>query len=94
VLEVGVAGVPDATRGERPKGWVVLREGAHATGEELRAFCETRLAHYKVPVQVDVVGELPKSPIGKVLRRKLRALDAGPDARQEVGAERAPLAAR
>ena len=80
VREVGVAGVPDAIKGERAKAWVVLREGAQASGEELRAFCEERLAPYKVPVQVAIVGELPKSAIGKVLRRKLRELDAGPAA--------------
>ena len=80
VLEAGVAGVPDPIRGERPKGWVVLREGASASEDELRTFCEERLAHYKVPVQVVVVRELPKSPIGKVLRRRLRELDAEPAA--------------
>jgi long-chain acyl-CoA synthetase len=75
VLEAGVAALPHATKGERPKAWVVLRPGAHATGDELRAFCRERLAAYKVPAEVSVVPELPKSAVGKVLRRKLRELD-------------------
>jgi long-chain acyl-CoA synthetase len=76
VLEAGVAAVAHATKGERPKAWVVLRPGARATGDELRAFCRERLAPYKVPAEVSVVAELPKSAVGKVLRRKLRELDA------------------
>lgn len=75
VLEVGVAAVIDATKGERPKAWVVLRPGAHATGDELRAFTREHLAPYKVPAEISVVTELPKTAVGKVLRRKLRELD-------------------
>jgi long-chain acyl-CoA synthetase len=78
VLEVGVAAIADATRGERPKAWVVLRPGAHATGDELRTFCREHLAPYKVPAEVSIVAELPKSAVGKVLRRKLRELDQVP----------------
>jgi long-chain acyl-CoA synthetase len=74
VLESGVAGLPHSSKGELPKAWVVLRPGATATADELKAFCRERLAPYKVPVQVAIVAELPKSPIGKVLRRKLREL--------------------
>jgi long-chain acyl-CoA synthetase len=74
VLETGVTGIPHATKGELPKAWVVLRNGATATAHELKAFCKERLAPYKVPVEVVIVAELPKSPTGKVLRRKLREL--------------------
>ena len=49
VAEVGVAGVPDATKGEAVKAWVVLRAGQTATEAELRAFCRDKLAPYKVP---------------------------------------------
>jgi long-chain acyl-CoA synthetase len=90
VLEVGVASVADGAKGERPKAWVVLRPGASATPDELRALCKERLAPYKVPVQVAVVTALPKSPVGKVLRRKLRELD-GPS--PEVSATRGAEAA-
>lgn len=72
VLECGASGIPHATRGELPKAWVVLRPGANVTANQLKAFCKDRLAPYKVPVQVSIVQELPKSAIGKVLRRKLR----------------------
>ena len=49
VAEVGVAGVPDAVKGEAVKAWVVLRAGQSATEAELRAFCREQLAPYKVP---------------------------------------------
>ena len=76
VLEAGVAAVQDPRKGEVPKAWVVLRPGASAEPAEIRAFCRERLASYKVPAAVVVVAELPKSPVGKVLRRKLKELDA------------------
>ncbi|HEX2781317.1 MAG TPA: AMP-binding protein [Gemmatimonadaceae bacterium] len=77
VLEAGVAPITDPTKGEVPKAWVVLRAGQNAAPDELRAFCRERLAPYKVPAQVSIVPELPKTTVGKVLRRKLKELDAG-----------------
>jgi len=71
VLEVGVAGMPDPAKGEVVKAWVVLKPGTHATAEELRAWCKERLAPYKVPASVEFRDELPKSMVGKVLRRML-----------------------
>jgi long-chain acyl-CoA synthetase len=71
VAEVGVAGVPDEARGEVAKAWVVLADGRQATAEELRAFCRERLAPYKVPATVEFRRELPKTMVGKVLRRAL-----------------------
>jgi long-chain acyl-CoA synthetase len=73
VAEVGVAGVPDQAKGEVAKAWVVLRDGEAATAEELRAFCRERLAPYKVPATVEFRDELPKTMVGKVLRRALTA---------------------
>jgi acyl-CoA synthetase (AMP-forming)/AMP-acid ligase II len=64
-----------AVKGELPKAWVVLRAGSSATDREIREFCRERLAPYKVPVAVSIVADLPKSAVGKVLRRKLRDLD-------------------
>jgi long-chain acyl-CoA synthetase len=72
VLEVGVAGMPDATKGEVVKAWVVLKPGTRATAQELRAWCRDRLAPYKVPASVEFRDELPKSMVGKVLRRLLQ----------------------
>jgi long-chain acyl-CoA synthetase len=71
VLEVCVAGVPDAYRGEVVKAFVVLREGEQASVDELREFAKARLAAYKVPRAVEFRDELPKTLIGKVLRRAL-----------------------
>jgi long-chain acyl-CoA synthetase len=71
VAEVGVAGVPDEAKGEVARAWVVLRAGERADAEELRAFCRERLAPYKVPATVEFRSELPKSMVGKVLRRAL-----------------------
>jgi long-chain acyl-CoA synthetase len=73
VLEVGVAGVPDRTKGEVAKAWVVLKAGKTATEDELRAYCRERLAPYKIPAKVEFRTELPKTMVGKVLRRVLAA---------------------
>jgi len=72
VAEVGVAGVPDTKKGEMVKAWVVLRAGHTATEEELRAFCREKLAHYKVPSRIEFRSDLPKTMVGKILRRALK----------------------
>jgi long-chain acyl-CoA synthetase len=71
VLEVGVAGVPEAYRGETVKAWVVLKEGQSATEDEIKEWCKDLIAPYKVPTQVEFRDELPKTTVGKVLRREL-----------------------
>lgn len=71
VLEVGVAGVPDPYQGEAVKAWVVLRPGHLLSVDELREHCRKDLAAYKVPKHVEFIIALPKSTVGKVLRRKL-----------------------
>ena len=73
VMEVGVAGMPDAAKGEVAHAWVVLRPGQSATAEELRMYCRERLAPYKVPAHIEFRSELPKTMVGKVLRRALVA---------------------
>lgn len=72
VKEACVVGVPDEYRGEVVKAFVVLREGQVATAEEIIAHCRRHLVPYKVPREVEFRSELPKSAIGKVLRRELR----------------------
>ncbi len=72
VFEAGVVPAPDATRGEVPKAFVALHEGAQCTEEELRAFCRERLPGYKVPRHWEFRDELPHGPTGKLLRRALR----------------------
>jgi long-chain acyl-CoA synthetase len=71
VLEVGVAGIPDAYRGETVKAWVVLKADESATAEELQDWCKDRLAPFKVPTHVEFRDELPKTTVGKILRREL-----------------------
>ena len=73
VMEVSVAGVPDVAKGEVPMAWVVLKAGATATEDELRAYCRGQLAPYKVPAKVAFRTDLPKTMVGKVLRRVLVA---------------------
>ena len=75
VLEVGVAGVPDPVKGEVAKAWVVLKPGEKATEDEVRAYCRQRLAPYKVPGRVEFRTDLPKTMVGKILRRALAADD-------------------
>ncbi|MBL8103701.1 MAG: long-chain fatty acid--CoA ligase [Anaerolineales bacterium] len=73
VMDVGVAGIPDPYRGETVKAWVVVKPGENLTEEELKAFCKERLAAYKVPTHYEVRTELPKTTVGKILRRELRS---------------------
>jgi len=74
VAEAAVVGAPDALMGEDVLAFVVTKTGATTTGDALIAFCQDRLAKYKCPKQVRFVDTLPKSPIGKILRKELRAL--------------------
>jgi len=71
VAEAAVVGIPDAHKGEVPKAYVVLREGASATLDELRDHCHANLSTYKRPTEIELCSELPKTMIGKVLRREL-----------------------
>ena len=71
VLEVGVAGIPDPKRGEAAKAWIVLKAGETATEAELLAWCGDKLAKFKLPTQIEFRSELPKTTVGKVLRREL-----------------------
>ena len=71
VLEVAAAGIPVAGKGERVKVYVVLKEGETATEDEIIAFCRENLAPYKVPKFVEFRDGLPKTMVGKILRRVL-----------------------
>jgi fatty-acyl-CoA synthase len=73
VVEAAVVGVPDERWGEACAAFVVLREGATATGETLREHCRGRLARFKVPKTFTLVDALPRSSMGKVLKDELRA---------------------
>jgi long-chain acyl-CoA synthetase len=72
ILEAAVAGVPvGKEKGERVKAYVVLREGETATEEEIIEYCRENLAYYKVPKFVEFRDDLPKTMVGKILRRVL-----------------------
>lgn len=73
VLEAAVTGVKHPLRGEMVKAFVILKEGETATEAEIVQFCRERLASYKIPREIEFVSQLPKSAIGKVLRRELKA---------------------
>ncbi|HSE93348.1 MAG TPA: long-chain fatty acid--CoA ligase [Methylomirabilota bacterium] len=74
VAEAAVVGAPDPVMGEEVVAFVVLKPGQAATAEEVTSFCEERLARFKCPKQVRFVDALPKSPVGKILRKELRGL--------------------
>jgi len=71
VKEAVAVGIPDPYRGETVKVYIVMKEGETATPEEIIAFCKERLAKYKVPRLVEFRKELPKTMVGKILRRML-----------------------
>ena len=72
VKECAVVGKPDPLAGEVPKAYIVLKEGHKASKEEIIGFCEQRVAPYKKVREVEFIEEIPKTQVGKVLRRVLR----------------------
>jgi long-chain acyl-CoA synthetase len=75
IQEACAIGLPDPYRGETVKAFIVTKPGETLTEEEVIAFCKEKLAAYKVPKQVEFMEDLPKSTIGKVVRRKLREME-------------------
>ena len=75
VLEACAIGIPHPSRGEVIKVFVVLKNGATATQEELLEFCKTRIARYKFPTEIEFREELPKTNVGKILKKTLREED-------------------
>lgn len=71
VAEVAVAGIPDDYRGETIKAWVVLKPGEVLAGPEILAWCRERLAPFKIPTLIEFRQQLPKSAVGKILKREL-----------------------
>ena len=72
VNDVCVAGVPDAMQGEAVKAWVVLKPGEQASAKEIQDYCRTKLVAYKIPKEIEFRDSLPKTMVGKTLRRLLR----------------------
>jgi fatty-acyl-CoA synthase len=73
VREAAVVGRPDSEWGERVHAFVSLHEGKSLASEDLIAFCRDRLAHYKCPSSVEILPDLPKNALGKILKSDLRA---------------------
>jgi len=73
VLEATAIGVPHPTRGEQVKVFMVLKAGKTATQEELIDYCKDKLAAYKLPTEIEFRAKLPKSNVGKILKKELRA---------------------
>jgi len=71
VMECAAAGIPDESSGERVKIWVVLRPGEDLSLADVVDFCQEKLAGYKIPAQLEVRNSLPKTGVGKILRRVL-----------------------
>lgn len=72
VLEACCIGIPHPKRGEAVKAFVILKQGQEMTQQEVIDYCATKLAKYKLPVEVEFKKELPKSNVGKILRKDLR----------------------
>jgi len=77
IAEAAVVGVKDPLMGEDVLAFVVLKPGAAASPESVIAFCQARLAKYKCPKEVRFLTTLPKNPVGKILRKELRARTSG-----------------
>jgi long-chain acyl-CoA synthetase len=75
ILEACAVGIPDPYRGETIKAFVVLKPGQTLTEEEVIQYCGEKLAKYKVPKIVEFLESLPKSGVGKILRKELRAME-------------------
>jgi fatty-acyl-CoA synthase len=74
VVEVAAIGVPDARFGQRLRAFIVVREGASLTEEEVKEYVRENLARYKTPREVVFLAELPRNPTGKILKRQLKEL--------------------
>jgi len=72
IKDLVIVGIPDDLKGEAPKAFIQLKEGERSTLEEIREFCRSKMAPYKVPMAVEFVDEIPRLASGKALRRQLR----------------------
>ncbi len=74
ILEAGVVGVPSDKTGELVKAYLVPKEGKNIDIEKIKEYCYKHLSRYKVPKEFEIISELPKTNVGKILRRQLREL--------------------
>jgi long-chain acyl-CoA synthetase len=83
ILEACTVGIPDEYRGETVKAFIVVKPGETLGEEEVVRYCKERMAPYKVPKIIEFIDELPKSAVGKVLRRELRQKELERKKKQE-----------
>ena len=83
ILEACTVGIPDEYRGETVKAFIVTKEGETMTEEEVTAYCKESLAAYKVPKLIEFMDELPKTAVGKILRRELRDMEIAKQTKEE-----------
>jgi len=76
ILEAACIGIPDDESGEVAKLFVVIKPGSAVSPRDVRQYCKGNMTPYKVPKVVEFIDELPKSNVGKILRRELRDLHA------------------
>jgi fatty-acyl-CoA synthase len=79
IQEAAAIGVDDEKFGQRLKAFVVLKDGADMSEDEVKGYVKENLANYKVPREIVFLDELPRNPTGKVLKRELAESDAGED---------------
>ena len=72
VQDVQVVGIPDQKYGEELCAWIILREGQKASEDDVRAFCDGQIAHYKVPRYIRFVDEFPMTVTGKIQKFQIR----------------------
>jgi fatty-acyl-CoA synthase len=72
IAEVAVVGLPDAKYGEIVAAWIVPRAGAAPSPQEIRAYCQGQISHYKIPQHIFIVQSLPKTVTGKVRKHVLK----------------------
>ena len=75
ILEACTIGIPHDYRGETVKAFIVTKEGEALTEDDVVKYCKENLAAYKVPKIIEFIDELPKSAVGKILRRKLKEME-------------------
>jgi len=88
ILEACTIGVPHECRGETVKAFIVKKEEVELTEEDVITYCKENLAAYKVPKIFEFIDELPKSAVGKNLRRKLKDMEMGKLEKQKEAASK------
>ena len=73
VDEAAIIGAPDEDWGQKIVAFVALRPGQTASADDIGEFCKSRLASFKKPQEINFLDELPKNPLGKVLKKELKA---------------------